>query len=187
MEQTECNCGRGFDCTCGSSQPIQLSLPLINEARLKAPGFKEQPNIHPTESKSPLQCRNFRKFIEEMYQTHLDKNCDYSPANIVVMGEIGVLVRIWDKFCRLCNLYGITVPSVAPMIDDLIETIKKPDNSLDQSELIGRLEYIRNASKFDFYNVKAKSPKNESVDDAWKDMSVYSVIGFLEKLGVWGR
>jgi len=72
---------------------------------------------HVTEQTFPNQTVEFRKIIEEMYQTHLSKNSDYSPANILYMGEVGVIVRIWDKFCRICNLTGIPVPSVKAEID----------------------------------------------------------------------
>jgi hypothetical protein len=41
-----------------------------------------------------------------LYRTHLSKNADYSPANILGTGEVGVVVRMWDKMARLMNLFG---------------------------------------------------------------------------------
>ena len=35
------------------------------------------------------------------------KNKDYSPFNILATGEIGVVIRLADKFIRLANLYGL--------------------------------------------------------------------------------
>ena len=64
---------------------------------------------HFTEERCPEQVREFRKMIEEMYKVHLDKNADYSTANILGTGEIGVVVRLWDKMCRLMSLYGFRV------------------------------------------------------------------------------
>lgn len=64
---------------------------------------------HPTEVRSPNQARRFREIIEQMYQVHLDKNADYSPANILGTGEIGGVVRLWDKMARLLNLMGFEI------------------------------------------------------------------------------
>lgn len=65
------------------------------------------PEIHKTEINSPIQCQGFREEIGLMYRTHLSKNADYSPANILATGEIGLVTRLWDKTARLMNLTGI--------------------------------------------------------------------------------
>lgn len=140
---------------------------------------------HPTEIKYPKQTEEFRRIMDSMYKTHLDKNQDYSPANIIVAGEIGVLIRIWDKFCRLCNLYGITFPAVGPRIDTLIEKIESEELSKEQT--IEELKQLKHASEFDFNSIVAKQPKNESVEDAWLDLSNYSIIGNLKRKKAWGR
>lgn len=67
------------------------------------------PKVHETEKRNPRQAAGFRKIIEEMYRTHLDKNADYSPANILGVGEIGIVVRMWDKMTRLMNLLGFRI------------------------------------------------------------------------------
>lgn len=75
---------------------------------------------HITEMTRPIQTRAFRELLDKMYQVHLDKNADYSPANILGTGEIGLATRVWDKVSRLMNLIGyrIEIASteyVAPM------------------------------------------------------------------------
>lgn len=112
--------------------------------------YPEIPEVHVTEQKNPIQCRAFIDTIMSMYRVHLDKNADYSPANILGTGELGVVVRLWDKIARLMNLTGFSV----------------------------RVEQ----SKFE----RPKTPKNESVDDAYMDLSVYGIIGMLVRLGKWG-
>lgn len=72
----------------------------------------EYPPLHPTEINSPIQCQAFREEVGRMYRTHLAKNADYSPANILATGEIGVVTRLWDKTARLMNLVGIHFKSV---------------------------------------------------------------------------
>lgn len=61
---------------------------------------------HPTLLQSPIQTKAFWETIGKIYRTHLDKNADYSPANILGTGSIGVVTRLWDKTARLLNLAG---------------------------------------------------------------------------------
>lgn len=65
--------------------------------------------LHPTEEKYPLQTQRFREILDEMYQTHLKKNADYSAMNILGTGEVGLTVRFWDKCARLMNLIGFDI------------------------------------------------------------------------------
>ena len=64
---------------------------------------------HPTEIRCPEQCLEFRRILEEMYRTHLDKNQDYSPYNIGATGEVGLTTRLWDKMARLMSLMGFNI------------------------------------------------------------------------------
>lgn len=64
---------------------------------------------HPTEERCPQQVKGFREILVEMYQTHLDKNQDYSSANILGMGEIGLATRLWDKVVRYVSLMGFRI------------------------------------------------------------------------------
>lgn len=67
-----------------------------------------------TEKRCPEQCKAFLDTSMKMYRTHLAKNADYSPANILGCGEIGVIVRGWDKIARLLNLYGFNIKIQEP-------------------------------------------------------------------------
>lgn len=64
---------------------------------------------HITEKRCPQQAQGFRDIIERMYKVHLDKNADYSPANILGTGEIGLATRLWDKTIRYMNLLGFDI------------------------------------------------------------------------------
>lgn len=65
--------------------------------------------LHITEKKYPLQTQRFREILDEMYQTHLQKNADYSPYNILVTGMKGCVTRLWDKSARFFNLMGLDI------------------------------------------------------------------------------
>lgn len=71
--------------------------------------LEETMTKHITEERCPEQAAGFKEIIEQMYQVHLDKNADYSPANILGTGEIGIIVRMWDKMARLMNLLGFDI------------------------------------------------------------------------------
>jgi nucleoside 2-deoxyribosyltransferase len=62
--------------------------------------------LHLTEQRCPVQCDAFLSEIMSLYRVHLSKNADYSPANILGTGEVGVTVRLWDKMARIMNLMG---------------------------------------------------------------------------------
>jgi hypothetical protein len=67
-----------------------------------------------TEQRAPKQAKRFAEVLGGMYRVHLQKNADYSPANILGTGEIGVTVRLWDKIARLLNLMGFRVTIAEP-------------------------------------------------------------------------
>ena len=67
------------------------------------------PEKHITERRCPEQAAGFRAIIERMYKVHLDTNADYSPANILGTGELGLATRIWDKCIRYLNLLGFDI------------------------------------------------------------------------------
>jgi hypothetical protein len=62
-----------------------------------------------TESKCPQQTKAFMEVVMKMYRVHLKKNADYSPANILGTGTLGVIVRMWDKMARIMNLSGFNL------------------------------------------------------------------------------
>lgn len=65
--------------------------------------------LHPTEEKYPEMTARFREIIEEMYQTFLAKNNDYSRWNILATGIVGITTRFWDKTARIMNLVGFNI------------------------------------------------------------------------------
>jgi hypothetical protein len=91
------------------------------------------PAPHPTELRCPEQAAAFREIIERMYTVHLEKNQDYSPANILGTGESGLMTRTWDKVSRLMNLIGfkidVSLKSFEPPRQPKNESIE--DNLMD--------------------------------------------------------
>ena len=71
--------------------------------------YPDVPELHPTEKLRPNQCKAFIDIVMRGYRVHLDKNADYSPANILGTGELGLMTRIWDKIARLMNLSGFKI------------------------------------------------------------------------------
>lgn len=65
--------------------------------------------VHVTEQRCPEQCKGFREIIEKFYDVHRSKNADYSPANILGTGELGLATRLWDKCIRYLNLMGFDI------------------------------------------------------------------------------
>jgi hypothetical protein len=89
--------------------------------------YPEIPELHRTEIISPIQCQAFREITGRMYRTHLQKNADYSPANILLTGEPGLVTRLWDKTARLLNLTGFKFQAL------LCEGIEPPRNPKNES------------------------------------------------------
>jgi hypothetical protein len=79
----------------------KLSIPIYTADNI--------PELHSTEIRCPVQVEAFREVVGRMYRIHLDKNADYSPANIGGLGSYGVVNRLWDKVCRLLNLHGVDI------------------------------------------------------------------------------
>jgi 5'(3')-deoxyribonucleotidase len=93
-----------------------FSWPIRTNSWMQIVNIIEEGNLppgnHPTELRCPVQARAFKDLIEKMYQVHLDKNQDYSPANILGTGQIGLVTRLWDKIARLMNLNGFNIDVV---------------------------------------------------------------------------
>jgi len=154
---------------------------------------------HPTEVKFPNQCGTFKMLMKKSYETHLIKNEDYSPANITIMGETGVIVRIWDKFCRICNLKGIPFPCVGPDLRDLQAKLNvkiaiahsegKEELEKELHSVYAKLSEIEKKSEFNFSLAKEKEAavKDEALEDTWLDLMTYAIIGNIFRKGNWGR
>lgn len=79
--------------------------------------FPQIPSHHPTEKNRPKQSRAFLSTVMRMYRVHLDKNADYSPANILGTGQVGLVTRLWDKVARLMALTGFRVEIAGSSFD----------------------------------------------------------------------
>jgi hypothetical protein len=71
--------------------------------------WPDMPTFPQTEIDRPEQCEMFINTVMDMYRVHLKKNADYSPANIQGTGELGIVVRMWDKIARIMNLTGFRI------------------------------------------------------------------------------
>lgn len=89
------------------------------------------PPLHPTEVRCPEQVKAFREILGGMMRTHLKKNADYSPANIMGTGEIGVVTRLWDKTARLMNLVGFKIDINMPV--EFVEPKEPRNESIDDT------------------------------------------------------
>lgn len=97
-------CTRAFFNLCASPQ---AAMHLINY--ILAQGAFPLAPVHRTEITRPNQSMEFLRVLAKMYQVHLDKNADYSPANILATGQVGLVTRMWDKMARLLNLTGFRI------------------------------------------------------------------------------
>jgi len=122
----------------------------------------ELPELHEVEIKSPVQVRAFRAMQTKGYLLHLEKNTDYTPMNILLTGERGVVNRLWDKLARMFGLYGFNI--------DIKQTEKEITITIDKK-------------KFE----QTKQPRNEAIEDSWIDAANYGIIGLLVRKGLWGR
>lgn len=59
--------------------------------------------------KYPEQFAEFRTISAKNYFLMVRKNKDYSPANILGTGLVGLATRLWDKSARLLNLLGFNI------------------------------------------------------------------------------
>lgn len=97
--------------------------------------YPDLPQIPPTELKRPQQVKGYMDIIMQGYRVHLAKNADYSPANILGTGEIGLATRVWDKIARLLNLIGFSVEISESTYDKprMAKNESVEDNLLDLS------------------------------------------------------
>lgn len=155
--------------------------------------------LHPTEIKLPIQTKGFRDITKRMYEVHLKKNKDYSPANIIVTGLPGVMVRMWDKIARMFNLMGISFPSMAKEVQKAREDVMNIFNNInsethtgcsinDAKEMVNEVfDKLETKISMDFSKIKVPDPENEPFIDAFEDLAVYSIIGMLVDQGKWGK
>lgn len=161
---------------------------------------RKESSKHPTEVKFPEQARRFKELTEGMYQTHLEKNQDYSPSNVLLTGMGGVLVRMWDKLSRIYNLMGVPMPHAVVQIKEaealcLRLVSKHPMNNtevvVDSENLISEaFQKIYDAQQVDFSGLKEArdvNAVNEPLEDSLKDLSNYAIIAMILAERKWGR
>lgn len=113
--------------------------------RLGIPRYGEDdlPELQPAEQRCPVQVARHRELLGQLMRTHLDKAADYGPNAIRGMGELGVVVRVWDKVCRLLHLYGIRIDAnlvgFGAPADARNEAIEDTWMDLSAYGLIGRM------------------------------------------------
>ena len=101
---------------------------------LRIPIYYEDsiPSLHVTEVRCPEQAKAFAEILGVMYRTHLDKNADYSPANILGTGDVGLITRLWDKIARILNLSGFQF-EIKPESVRFVSPKEPKNESLDDS------------------------------------------------------
>jgi hypothetical protein len=161
---------------------------------------------HITEERYPKQTTIWKQLDDKGYNLHLKKNQDYSPSNILYTGLPGALVRLWDKICRLMNLFNIPFPNFQQILDsgqshinDMIKlsTLKMKDDygvereviCVDSINCILQDEFfiMNDAARIDFTKFREREPANESIEDTISDLSNYVRILHLYYRRVWGR
>ncbi len=71
--------------------------------------YPNLPEKSDTERLRPTQCKEFIDIVMQMYRVHLATNSDYSSANILGTGMVGLATRMWDKIARFMNLVGFKI------------------------------------------------------------------------------
>jgi hypothetical protein len=84
-------------------------IEFAKERNIPISYYPEFPEISSTELLRPKQVKGYIDIIMNGYRVHLIKNADYSSANILGTGEIGLATRIWDKVARLLHLIGFNI------------------------------------------------------------------------------
>ena len=86
-----------------------IELEYAREHNIPIYYYPELPTIPITEVRCPQQCEAFINVVMKLYRVHLKKNADYSPANILGTGKIGLVTRLWDKMARIMALTGFVL------------------------------------------------------------------------------
>lgn len=168
-------------------------------------GMGENDGKHPTELRYPKQTATWKELDKKGYDIHLNKNRDYSPSNILYTGMPGILVRLWDKICRLMNLYNIPFPNFQEILDEgqshiydriNLNTIEISHNGCLEEfiHVIKVKDFVESEffkmndkSRIDFTKFREREPANESIEDNLSDLSNYAKILHLYYRRVWGR
>jgi hypothetical protein len=120
-----------------SSRGARLESAFCFEKEIPAYVYPAVPSVHSVEASAPVQCNAFMQTLMTMYRIHLSKNADYSPANILGTGQVGVVVRLWDKMARLMNLMGFKLKVETSEYDEPLE----PNNESVDDTLLDAANY----------------------------------------------
>lgn len=63
----------------------------------------------------PFNSKAFMRICKENYDLCFAKHQDYGPENIRQFGELGVVMRMWEKIQRL---YNLTWKNRQPVVND---------------------------------------------------------------------
>ena len=121
-----------------------------------------------------------------MYRTHLSKNNDYSPSNILGTGEVGTITRMWDKVARLSNLSGMDIQIRAARFEPVTELGIIGYLLVTMISLMNKMGFRLDLNPVLEW-VQKRQPKHEALEDSYIDLSVYGVIARLLRRGVWGK
>jgi hypothetical protein len=91
------------------SEGTKKEIAFARERCIPVYYYPSLPPLNMVEKLRPKQAGGFIDIVMKMYRVHLEKNSDYSPANILGTGEIGLVTRVWDKIARLMNLFGFRI------------------------------------------------------------------------------
>lgn len=126
----------------------------------------------------------FIKMIISDIQTFDKKQHDYGSKNISEFGEYGVLVQVWNKYARLKNLIKKGGDNPRYMFDPSKLTGEEVKEIYSQEKAGGVIRLSKD--KLDaLRQLDEESPQNESIEDSWKDLSIYSTIARLCRKGLW--
>ena len=91
------------------SEGTKGEIAFAQERSIPITYYPELPQFPHTELRRPQQVKGYMDVIMQGYRVHLARNADYSPANILGAGELGLATRVWDKIARLLNLIGFSI------------------------------------------------------------------------------
>ena len=111
--------------------PVYDMNDILDQSLTAQDAYDRLPGLHPTEVRCPVQVKAFRAILGKLYRTHLRKNADYSPANILATGQIGLVTRLWDKVARLLNLTGFRIT----VTEGTFEAPREPKNEAIEDTL----------------------------------------------------
>ena len=63
-------------------------------------------------TKYPEQYEYMLELLIRMFELHMEKNNNYGSADIVGFGTNGIIIKMWDKMCRLMNLNGYKITKI---------------------------------------------------------------------------